>query len=151
MKRIVPLFVVLFGSVIFCAQAYAAGGALAVGIPPNVKAQGFVWGFGTGNNPQQQALAICRGVDLPAGIVMPASASEAKKLCKLVGNVQDQCYAIAQDKPNLANGVNAVGWAIAATLLVTENQALDMCMANAPPSRKAECRITARACVGSAK
>ena len=88
---------------------------------------------------------------MPPGVVLPDRASEAQKRCTIVGDVADQCYAIAQDVPNLAAGVSAVGWGIATRLLTAEDQALDMCKAAASGARKAECRVTARACDGSAK
>lgn len=144
MQRAALLIAFLFGGTLLWADPCVADGALAVGIPPSVKAGGFVWGYGAND---EQALTVCRGGN--AQIEMPKSAPEAYRACKIVGTVRDQCFAIAQDAPNL-EPVNAAGWGIAANLLSAEDQALAMCK-GMPAARKAECRVTGRSCDGSAK
>jgi hypothetical protein len=131
-------------------QSSMADGTLAVGIPPNVNKQGSVWGYGANDDPDRQALAICRGVDVPKGVVMPSVSSEAQRRCTIVGRLHNQCYAIAHDAPNL-KPATSMGWGIQANLLGAEDRAIDMCKATAAPGRKDECRVTGRGCDGSAK
>lgn len=148
MQRADLLIAFLFGGTLLWAHPCVADGALAVGIPPSVKSGGFVWGYGVDSDSQKQALTICRGGD--AQIEMPKNASEAQKRCTIVGSVRNQCFAIAQDAPNL-KPVTAAGWDIAVNLLTAEDQALAMCKGMAAQERKAECRVTGRGCDGSAK
>jgi hypothetical protein len=129
----------------------SAAQALAVGIPPDVHGQGYVYGYAFGDDGEKQALDICRGVNLPPGVVMPNNASQAQKLCAIVGDFNNQCFAIAVDVPNLVPGAHGVGWAIAADSRTAESQALAGCEAMAGPGRRAACAVRKSVCDGSAK
>ncbi len=70
------LLAILFVCTILWTHPSAAQ-ALAVGIPADVHGQGYVYGYAFGDDGEKQALDICRGVNLPPGVVMPENASQA--------------------------------------------------------------------------
>jgi Domain of unknown function (DUF4189) len=144
-------FAVLFAGTIVGAQPGAAEAILAIGIPPNITQQGYVYGYAFGADAATTALNICRGTKLPPGVVMPENAPEAKRRCTVAGSFADQCFAIAVDVPNLAPGATGVGWAIAADSLTAERQALAGCQVTAGPGRRAACEVRKSICDGSAK
>jgi hypothetical protein len=112
---------------------------------------GFVYGYAFGDDGKKKALSICRGVDLPPGVEMPKKAPEAKRLCMLVGDFTNQCFAIAVDMPNLATGAHGVGWGIAANSQRAERKALAGCEAKAGSEHRAACEVRKLVCDGSAK
>lgn len=115
--------------------------ALAVGRPPNVTTQGFVYGWGS---TPAEALNYCRGADVD-------NSSEAQKRCTVIGIFRSQCFAVAVngrahgDDP----GSTGVGWSIAPDRRTAESDALEQCEAMRQGTR-APCYIQTVKCDGGA-
>lgn len=121
-----------------------AEGALAVGLPKDVAAEGFAYGFAldkpTADEANAAALADCKtptqGVD-----------KRAQALCAVVQTFHDQCFAVAMDPKDATPGI---GWAVAADKAAASRDALAKCVATAG-DRHDFCKVTHADCDGSAK
>jgi hypothetical protein len=126
-----------------------ADGALAIGLPADVARQGFAAGFKMNANDMEAArLAALASCHEAAG-----ASAEAKKLCTVVATFRDQCFAVAMDP---ADGTPGVGWAVAETSQLANQQALEQCRGSAGPKRRDYCEINPRSldshgCDGSAR
>jgi hypothetical protein len=107
--------------------------AIAVGITGNIKQDGFVWGGGFDANRQQTALDGCRGVKALSVGEIPDNVSKAQRLCKIVADFKDQCFAMANDGGPHTPGTG-VGWAVEDNLRAAEGQALAKCEAMTGPA-----------------
>jgi hypothetical protein len=122
----------------------AADGALAVGEPADVAAEGFAYGFAldqaNAENAGADALRDCRketpGVD-----------PRAQALCRVVQAFKDQCFAVAMDPKDATPGV---GWAVDASKESASRAALAKCVATAGADRRDACEVTHSGCDGSA-
>jgi len=124
----------------------AAWGALAVGVPNNVAKDGFAYGINS-NAPTEEvaratALSTCRGTEANAQVHSPSS-DPAKALCTVVTSFQHQCAVVAEDP---AAGTPGIGWAVAASLDVATQQAMDNCKATAGATRQQFCKRDAYNC-----
>jgi len=125
------------GAIAGCAVAVALwrrpggdllGGALAVGLPPDVATGGFTYGYShnneDANHAEAKALDACRSTKDAKNDV------NLRSLCKVIQDYANQCVAVAMDP---AAGTPGVGWAVANDLLTAERQALGKCMDTAGP------------------
>jgi Domain of unknown function (DUF4189) len=123
----------------------AADGALAVGEPSDVAAEGFAYGFAfdqaTTEQASTQALGDCktptRGID-----------PRAQALCTVVRTFKDRCFAVAMDPKDATPGV---GWAIEDDKETAAREALAKCVATAGDDRRDACEVTHSGCDGDAK
>ena len=134
---------IVAAAVAFLAPASAyADGAIVLGIPANVVADGFSYGYRV-NAPNRKeardtAFEACRN-----NKVAPES---ARKLCTMVADFRNECVAIAMDPKD---GTPGVGVAIAADRETAEDRALGFCRATAGKSRQEFCKVDADACDGA--
>lgn len=123
----------------------AADGALAVGISDNPSKDGFVYGGVVESKDagaaRESAMNSCRTAKVD-------NTEKVKKLCKIVAEFNDRCYAFAFD-PKI--GTPGVGWAIAKTKDEAEKQAIDNCKAKSSRERAGFCAVEKSGCDGSAK
>jgi hypothetical protein len=127
------------------AELAAADGALAVGEPADVAAEGFAYGYAldqpTAEKAGVDALRDCRkptpGIDL-----------RAQALCKVVQAFKNQCFAVAMDPQDATPGV---GWAVADDKESAARAALSLCVATAGDDRRDACEVTHSGCDGDAK
>ncbi len=118
-----------------------ADGALAIGSTADVARDGFAIGtavnFDTAEEATEAALERCRDYK---------PAPKAAALCQSVGSFKGECYAISFDpRPGAPS---AVGWAIASTKALAEDQALAKCKVMARASRGAFCKVEESKCDG---
>lgn len=122
-----------------------AEGALAVGLPKDVAAEGFAYSFAldkpTAADATAAALADCKapsqGVD-----------QRAQALCAVVQTFHDQCFAVAMDPKDATPGV---GWAVAADKAAASRDAIAKCVATAGDDRRQFCKVVHADCDGAAK
>jgi len=123
----------------------AADGALAVGEPADVAAEGFAYGYAldqpTAEKADADALRECR---TPTQGIDP----RAQALCKVVQAFKDQCFAVAMDPKDATPGV---GWAVEGDKEAASRAALAKCVATAGDDRRDACEVTHSGCDGSAK
>jgi Domain of unknown function (DUF4189) len=123
----------------------AADGALAVGLPKDVAAEGFAYGFALNKSSpaeaNQKALDDCKtpaqGVD-----------KRAQALCAVVQTFHNQCFAVAMDPKDATPGV---GWAVADSKDAAGQAAMAKCVATAGDDRRDFCKVTHTDCDGAAK
>jgi hypothetical protein len=123
----------------------AADGALAVGQPGDVAAEGFAYGYAldqpTAEKAGGDALRDCktptRGID-----------PRAQALCKVVQAFKNQCFAVAMDPQDATPGV---GWAVDRDKDSAARAALAKCVATAGDDRRDACEVTHSGCDGDAK
>ena len=128
--------------VLLAPAAALADGAVVLGIPGDVAADGVSYGYRV-NAPNRKeardtAFEACRN-----NKVAPES---ARKLCTMVADFRNECVAIAMDPKN---GTPGVGVAIAADRETAEDRAIGFCRATAGKSRQEFCKIDAVACDGT--
>jgi Domain of unknown function (DUF4189) len=122
-----------------------AAGALAVGLPADVAAQGFAYGFVL-NKPSAdaagtEALSVCRKAT-------PGVDKRAQALCAVASTFTNQCFAVAIDPKDQTPGV---GWSVQDTKADAERIALGKCRATAGKSREQYCIVDHSGCDGTAK
>jgi Domain of unknown function (DUF4189) len=123
----------------------AAEGALAVGEPPDVAAEGFAYGFAlnaaSSEDARAAALRDCRheatGVD-----------KRAQARCTVVQAFRNSCVAVAMDPKDATPGV---GWAVAGDKETASRQALAKCVATAGDDRRDARQVTQSGGDGNAK
>ena len=122
-----------------------ADGALAVGEPRDVAAEGYAYGFaldqGTAEEASTQALRDCK-------TPTPGIDPRAQALCTVVQAFKNQCFAVAMDPKDATPGV---GWAVEGDKAAAERAALARCVATAGDDRRDACEITHSGCDGEAK
>jgi hypothetical protein len=124
-------------------QSGAAEGALAVGLPNDVAAEGFAFGHATNKSSADQAgaeaLAMCQkrspGVD-----------PRAQALCAVVQTFRDKCFAVAMDPKDATPGV---GWAVAANKTGASDAAMSKCRDTAGADRRDACEVSHAECDGA--
>jgi hypothetical protein len=123
----------------------AADGALAVGLPSVVAAEGFAYGFAldqaTPEKAGAEALRDCK-------TETPGVDPRAQVLCKVVETFKNQCFAVAMDPKDATPGV---GWAIERDKDAAARGALAKCAATAGDDRRDACEVTDSGCDGGAK
>jgi hypothetical protein len=123
----------------------AADGALAVGLPSDVTAEGFAYGFAVNKASTEeasaQALRDCR-------TETPGIDKRAQALCAVEITFRNQCFAVAMDPQDATPGV---GWAIGGDKDGAGRDALAKCVETAGDSRRDACRVTHTDCDGTAK
>jgi hypothetical protein len=101
---------------------------LAVGLPQGGPLHGWVYGYA---KTAAEALNMCRGVEVGTnnnnGIAdIPSSASEAQQACKTVGDLNNQCFAIASNG-TATIAASALGWIISKDEGTAKAQAMTEC------------------------
>lgn len=123
----------------------AADGALAVGEPRDVVAEGFAYGFAldepTPETASAKAVTDCKA---PTAGIDP----RAQALCRVVQTFKNQCFAVALDPQD---GTPGVGWAVADDTESARRAALAKCVATAGDDRRDFCEINHSGCDGSTK
>jgi hypothetical protein len=119
-----------------------ADGAVALGIPVDMTADGFSYGYRV-NAPNRDQARDTAFEQCCSNKVAPES---ARKLCVLVADFRNECLAIAMDPKD---GTPGYGVAIAADRSTAEARALGFCRATAGRDRREFCKIDAVACDGS--
>jgi hypothetical protein len=144
MARRAALAGILFAA-IFRPGPAPADGALAVGEPPDVAAEGYAYGFAldqpTTEEASAQALRDCK-------TPTPGIDPRAQVLCAIVQSFKNQCFAVAMDPKDATPGV---GWAVEDDKAKAERAALARCVATAGDDRRDACEITHAGCDGEAK
>ena len=140
------MFLVCSAGAMLQSSPSAADGALAIGLPPDVARDGFIFGFVTNGSSSEEARAAaleeCRKPD-------PTKPSAILPLCTIVESFRDQCVAVAMEFPA---GTPGVGWAVAPNLRQAEAAALNKCKATAKlGGRRYGCTVTDTGCDGAAK
>jgi hypothetical protein len=116
-----------------------ADGAIVLGIPADVSADGFSYGYRV-NAPNRQEARDTAFKACSDNKVAPES---ARKLCTLVAHFRNECVAIAMDPKD---GTPGYGVAIAADRDTAEERAMGFCRATAGKDRQEFCKIDAVAC-----
>jgi hypothetical protein len=123
-----------------CVEA-AAHGALAVGLPDNVAksgvAMGRSWNHETAESARNEALDRC--------LSEKNASIEARKLCEIVREFEDECVALAMDPKD---GTPGVGWAIAKSEADAEKAAMKKCKSTAGRERQEFCKLFTTRCDG---
>lgn len=123
----------------------SADGALAVGLPDDVAAEGFAYGFAldeaTSEQASAQALRDCK-------TATPGVDPRAQALCAVVQAFKNQCFAVAMDPKDATPGV---GWAVAGDKEGAAREALAKCVATAGDDRRDACEVTHSGCDGDAR
>jgi len=111
-----------------------AAGALAIGLPSDVAAEGiamFVWVKApTMADARAKALEGCRN--------LKGASDKSRSLCKVVATFTNQCAAEALDPQD---GTPGFGWAVADSSTEARRQALENCRATAGPTRQDACVV----------
>jgi hypothetical protein len=135
----------LLAAATFWPHIGAAEGALAVGLPKDVAAEGFAYGFAVdrpnAEEANTKALTDCK---TPSQGVDP----RAQALCAVVQTFHDQCFAVAMDPKDATPGV---GWAVAGSKDGASQAAMAKCVATAGTDRRDFCAVTHAECDGGAK
>ena len=123
----------------------AAEGALAVGLPRDVAAEGFAFGYalnmGSVEAARAEAMRVCKNPS-------PGVDKRAQALCAVVHAFRDQCFAVAMDPEDATPGV---GWAVAASKTTATQDALVKCRDTAGEDRRDACVISRAECDGQAR
>ena len=141
-RTAVPLFIVaaLLAGAVLRPIAGAADGALAVGLPPDVAAEGFAYGYALNKSSaveaRSDALKDCKAET-------PGVDKRAQALCAVVQAFRNQCFAVAMDPKDATPGV---GWAIGADKATASREALAKCAATAGEDRRNACKVTDADC-----
>jgi hypothetical protein len=123
----------------------AAEGALAVGEPADVAAEGYAYGFAVNRPSLDVASAAAMG---DCTRPTPGIDPRAQALCKVVQTFRNRCFAVAMDPKDATPGV---GWAIADDKDTAGRNAIVKCQATAGDDRRDFCKVTHSDCDGSAK
>ncbi len=138
------LAAVVSAGVVARADLAAADGALAVGEPRDVVAEGFAYGFALDEPTIEQASAKALGdCKTPTRGIDP----RAQALCKVVQAFKNLCFAVAMDPKDATPGV---GWAVEGDKDSAARAALAKCVATAGDGRRDACEVTHSGCDGNA-
>ncbi len=135
----------------FCPNLACADGAIAVGLPDNVAKEGVSIGTivnsPSNDSAKAEALKQCK---TPPKTTVSGTAVTTKtwKLCKLVADFHERCFAYSFDPQD---GTPGFGWAVDDDQRGAEQQALANCEKTAGPKRRAACIIVKAGCDGTAK
>jgi uncharacterized protein DUF4189 len=129
----------------FAPPPATADGALAVGEPADVAAEGYAYGFAVneasadeaGTKAMRDCTTEAAGVD-----------KRAQALCKVVQTFRNKCFAVAMDPQDATPGA---GWAVADDKAAAGRNALAKCMETAGESRRSYCEVTHTDCDGGAR
>ncbi len=123
----------------------AADGALAVGEPADVAAEGYAYGFAVNLASADQAgTKAMRDCSTES----PGVDKRAQALCKIVQTFRNKCFAVAMDPKDATPGA---GWAVADDKATAGHNALAKCMETAGADRRDYCKVTHTDCDGAAK
>jgi hypothetical protein len=127
------------------ADLAVAEGALAVGEPADVAAEGFAYGFALDQPSTEKAGAdALRDCRAPTPGIDP----RAQAVCTVVQAFKNQCFAVAMDPKDATPGV---GWAVEGDKESAARAALAKCVATAGADRRDACEVTHSGCDGTAK
>jgi Domain of unknown function (DUF4189) len=135
----------LLAGIMACPDVAVADGALAVGLPRDVAAEGFAYSFAldepTAERASSGALRDCKketpGVD-----------KRAQALCAVVQTFKNRCFAVAMDPKDATPGV---GWAVERDKQAAARTALAKCRDTAGDDRREACEVTHSGCDGDAR
>jgi len=128
----------------FAPRPAAADGALAVGEPADVAAEGYAYGFGVNLASNEASAKAMRDCTTESPGVDP----RAQRLCKIVQTFRNKCFAVAMDPKDATPGA---GWAVADDRAAAGRDALAKCMETAGDDRRSYCKVTHTDCDGDAK
>ena len=135
----------LMAGIIAFPDLASGDGALAVGLPNDVAAEGFAYGYAldeaTPDQARAKALRDCKTES-------PGVDPRAQALCAVVQTFKNQCFAVAMDPKDATPGV---GWSVAADKEAAAREALARCVATAGDDRRDACEVTHSGCDGNAK
>ncbi len=121
-----------------------AEGAIAVGMPADVAAEGvaFGWvvGYKTRQEAEREALKQCHE--------FKEAPESTRALCAVMRTFRNECFAIALDPEA---GTPGVGWAILPSSQAAQSKAMADCRATAGREREKHCKVTSARCDGTAK
>ena len=138
----IALTLSLVAAIVWFAPAPAhADGAVALGIPADVTADGFSYGYRV-NAPNRDQARDTAFDQCSGNKVAPES---ARKQCVVVADFRNECLAIAMDPKD---GTPGYGVAIAPDRATAEARAMGFCRATAGKDRREFCKIDAVACDG---
>ncbi len=123
----------------------AADGALVVGEPADVAAEGYAYGFAVNRASADEARSIAMR---DCTTESPGVDKRAQALCKVVQTFRDKCFAVAMDPKDATPGA---GWAVADDQATAGRNALAKCQETAGADRREFCKVTHTACDGAAK
>jgi hypothetical protein len=135
----------LLAGILVRPEGAAAEGALAVGLPSDVAAEGFAYGFALDQPTTEQARA---GALRDCKTETPGVDPRAQALCAVVQTFKHQCFAVAMDPKDATPGV---GWAIAPDKEAAGRDARARCAATAGDDRRDACEVTHSGCDGTAR
>jgi Domain of unknown function (DUF4189) len=122
-----------------------ADGALAVGEPSDVAAEGFAYGFALDQASTDEAsTAAMHDCQTPTQGIDP----RAQAQCTVVQTFKNRCFAVAMDPKDATPGV---GWAVGDDKDSASREALAKCVATAGDDRRDACEVTHSGCDGNAK
>jgi uncharacterized protein DUF4189 len=134
-------------------RAYSEG-AIAEGIAPGGVAKGYMIAIRT-DRPNSEAarsdaLAGCkkRPEKVLSGVAPDDGNAKARARCEVVSTFSKKCAATAADPKD---GTPGAGWAVGDTQQQADEEALARCRSVAGTDRRDFCKVTSRACDGSAK
>jgi len=122
-----------------------ADGALAVGEPADVAAEGYAYGYAVNRASADEASTQAMH-DCSTG--SPGVDPRAQRLCTIVQTFRNKCFAVAMDPQDATPGA---GWAVADDKATAGRNALAKCMETAGESRRSYCKVTHTDCDGDAK
>jgi hypothetical protein len=147
-RRTLPralLAAAMLAGILARADLAAAEGALAVGEPADVAAEGYAYGFALDEPTTDRASAgALRDCQTPTQGIDP----RAQALCRVVQTFKNQCFAVAMDPKDATPGA---GWAVADDKDGAARAALARCVATAGDDRRDACEVTHSGCDGNAK
>jgi len=145
-----------FAVALFASSQARSAGAIAEGIAPGGVAKGYEIAYRV-NRPstgeaRTDALAGCKkGQERLASGAVAATDSgnrKARARCAIVISFENKCLAVALDPKDSTPGA---GWAIASVQQDADDEALARCRSVAGADRRDFCKVTNRACDGTAK
>jgi hypothetical protein len=154
MKHGVAVGALALAAVLAANNPASSAGAIAEGIAPGGISKGYAISLRTDRSDMDAAradvLAGCRkGPEHVASGARPdAGQAKARKNCEVVATFNDKCSAVALDPKD---GTPGAGWATGETQQKADDEALARCRSAAGSARRDFCKVTNRACDGSAK
>lgn len=138
MKRVaLAVFLLLLG-----ALAARAEGALAIGLPGDVEADGISYGWSYNYegeaDARERALDECKTAE--------EAPRETRELCRIVKTFRDLCVAVAIDPREDTPGH---GWALARTQEDADRDAVAACERASRDANKGHCRLIGGGCDGN--
>lgn len=139
MRKRFTALVTVFVAMTTASTAAFAVGAIAIGVPANVVADGLAIGIAYGQPSPDAASALalknCRSFqDAP---------ESTRNLCRIVHTFRKQCVSVSLDPKA---GTPGWGWAVAASERDADEQSMRMCRSTAGSDRERYCEVTRTQC-----